>query len=52
MTLALTSDQVNQVVSNTTMVMLVRPDLLPEWRDNLMELLQQARSSSRLEETP
>jgi hypothetical protein len=50
MTLALTSDQVNQVVSNTTMVMLVRPDLLPEWRDNLMELLHQARSSSMFEE--
>jgi hypothetical protein len=50
MTLALTSEQVNQVVSNTTLVLLVRPDLLPEWRDNLMALLQQARNSDLHEE--
>ena len=50
MTLALTSEQVNQVVSNTTLVLLVRPDLLPEWRENLMALLQQARSSDLHEE--
>jgi hypothetical protein len=50
MSLALTSEQVNQVVSNTTLVLLVRPDLLPEWRENLMALLQQARSSDLHEE--
>jgi hypothetical protein len=50
MSLALTAEQVNQVVSNTTLVLLVRPDLLPEWRDNLMALLEQARSSDLHEE--
>jgi hypothetical protein len=50
MSLAFTSEQVNQVVSNTTLVLLVRPDLLPEWRENLMALLQQARSSDLHEE--
>lgn len=45
MTIALTPEQVNQVVSNTTLVLLVRPDLLPEWRDNLMDLLRQARAT-------
>lgn len=50
MTLALTAEQINQVVSNTTLVLLVRPDLLPEWRENLMALLQQARTSDLHEE--
>jgi hypothetical protein len=50
MSLVLTSEQVNQVVSNTTLVLLVRPDLLPEWRENLMALLQQARTSDLHEE--
>ncbi len=50
MTLALTAEQINQVVSNTTLVLLVRPDLLPEWRENLMALLQQARTSDMHEE--
>ena len=50
MTLALTSEQINQVVSNTTLVLLVRPDLLPEWRESLVALLQQARSSDLHEE--
>ena len=50
MTVALTSEQVNQVVSNTTLVLLVRPDLMPEWRDNLMDLLRQARTSDLHEE--
>jgi hypothetical protein len=45
MTIALTPEQVNQVVSNTTLVLLVRPDLLPEWRENLMDLLRQARAT-------
>ncbi len=50
MTLALTAEQINQVVSNTTLVLLVRPDLLPEWRENLTALLQQARTSDMHEE--
>jgi uncharacterized protein YbcC (UPF0753/DUF2309 family) len=50
MSLVLTSEQVNQVVSNTTLVLLVRPDLLPEWQENLMDLLRQARSAELYEE--
>jgi hypothetical protein len=49
MTIALTPEQVNQVVSNTTLVLLIRPDLLPEWRNNLMDLLRQTRSTDMQE---
>lgn len=41
---ALTTDQVNHIVNNTMVVLLARPDLLPDWRANLQDLLQQARS--------
>jgi hypothetical protein len=46
----LTSEQVDQVVSNTAVVLLARPDLLPEWRANLLDLLRQARQSALDEE--
>lgn len=45
----LTSEQVEQVINNTMVVMLVRPDLMPDWRNNLTDLLQQARDA-RLDE--
>ncbi len=41
---ALTTDQVNHIINNTMVVLLARPDLLPDWRANLQDLLQQARS--------
>lgn len=40
---ALTMDQVGQIVNNTMLVLLARPDLLPDWRANLQDLMQQAR---------
>lgn len=40
---ALTTDQVNHIINNTMVVLLARPDLLPDWRANLQDLLQQAR---------
>ncbi len=45
----LTSDQVEQVINNTMVVMLVRPDLMSDWSDNLSDLLTQAREA-RLDE--
>ncbi len=50
MAIALTSEQVNQIVSNTTLVLLVRPDLLTDWRNNLVDLLRQVRESNLHEE--
>lgn len=50
MNAVLTTDQVNQVVNNTTTVLLVRPDLIGEWRTNLMDLLVQTRTASLDEE--
>jgi hypothetical protein len=47
---ALTSEQIRQVVSNTVVVMLARLDLLPEWQENLLDLLQQAREAHLDEE--
>ncbi|GAB4414782.1 MAG: hypothetical protein Kow00106_10020 [Anaerolineae bacterium] len=43
MTQALTPDQVRQIVTNTVVVLLARPDLAPEWQAHLLELLDQAR---------
>ena len=40
---ALTPDQVQQIVTNTVVVLLARPDLAPEWQANLLNLLEQAR---------
>jgi len=37
-------------VSNTTLVLLVRPDLVTEWRENLADLLRQVRASDLHEE--
>jgi hypothetical protein len=51
MAAALTSEQVNQVVNNTTLVLLVRPDLMAEWRANLMDLLEQTRQAALDEES-
>jgi hypothetical protein len=47
---ALTSEQIRQVVNNTVVVMLARLDLLPEWQENLLDLLQQARDANLDEE--
>lgn len=41
---ALTSEQVTQVVENTVYVLLGRPDLVPEWHTNLVDLLRQSQS--------
>ena len=46
MAYALTSEQVQQVVQNTVLVMLARPDLLPDWRANLGDLIQQMRAAA------
>lgn len=43
MAYALTSDQVDQIVNNTMLVLLVRPDLKGEWDTNLTNLLEQTR---------
>ena len=43
MTQALTSEQVHQIVNNTLLVLLARPELRGEWRANLLDLLEQAR---------
>ncbi len=43
MTQALTSEQVHQIVNNTLLVLLARPELREEWRANLLDLLAQAR---------
>lgn len=43
---ALTPDQINNIVNNTMVVMLARPELLPEWRENLQDLLQQTREQN------
>jgi hypothetical protein len=46
----LTPEQIRQMVNNTVVVLLARPDLLPEWQDNLLDLLQQAREAHLDEE--
>ncbi len=46
MAYALTSEQVRQVVQNTVLVMLARSDLLPDWRANLGDLVQQMRAAA------
>ncbi len=43
MTQALTPEQVQQIVVNTVVALLARPDLVPTWRAHLLELLDQAR---------
>lgn len=43
MTQALTPEQVQQMVTNTVIVLLARPDLAPEWQAHLLDLLDQAR---------
>ena len=43
MTQALSSDQVHQIVNNTLLVLLARPELRSEWRANLLDLLGQTR---------
>ncbi|MCD4686610.1 MAG: hypothetical protein K8S97_11805 [Anaerolineae bacterium] len=40
---ALTMDQVGQIVNNTMLVLLARPDLMPDWRANLQDLMVQSR---------
>jgi len=42
-TQALNSEQIHQIVNNTLLVILARPELRDEWRANLLDLLQQAR---------
>lgn len=43
---ALTTDQIKQIINNTMLVMLVRPDLKPEWHTNLEGLIQQAQDAA------
>jgi hypothetical protein len=45
MAYALTTEQVQQVVQNTVLVMLARPDLLPDWRADLTDLIGQMRKA-------
>lgn len=47
---ALSPDQINNIVNNTMVVLLARPDLLPEWRENLLDLLRQTREHALEEE--
>jgi len=42
---ALSSDQVDQITNNTLLVLLARPDLLDEWQENLLALMQQAQEA-------
>ena len=51
MTQALSSEQVHQIVNNTLLVLLARPELREEWRDNLLDLLNQARQMQLEDET-
>lgn len=46
MVYALTSEQVEQMVENTLLVLLGRPELLPQWQDSLISLLSQAQAAS------
>lgn len=41
----LSGEQLNQVISNTVIVLLARPDLQTEWRANLIRLLSQVREA-------
>ena len=45
MTDALSSEQLNQVINNTVVVILARPDLHSEWNKDLNHLLRQARAA-------
>jgi len=46
MAYALTDEQIQQVIQNTALVILARPDLLPDWHANLTELVQQMRAAA------
>lgn len=46
MAYALTTEQVQQVVQNTVLVILARPDLLPDWQTNLSDLIRQMRAAA------
>jgi hypothetical protein len=46
----LTDEQLEQIINNTMVVMLVRSDLMPDWRGNLLDLLRQARGAQLDEE--
>jgi hypothetical protein len=43
---ALTDEQLDQMVTNTMLVLLVRPDLRADWHSNLESLLQQAQDAA------
>jgi hypothetical protein len=43
---ALSTDQLQQIINNTMLVILVRPDLQEDWHNNLVDLLDQARSQA------
>lgn len=47
---ALSPDQINNIVNNTMVVLLARPDLLPDWHENLLDLLRQTREHALEEE--
>ncbi len=42
----LTSEQVHQVINNTVVIILARPELLDEWHSNLFEIMKRARTAS------
>lgn len=46
MAYALTDEQIQLVIQNTALVILARPDLLPDWHANLTELVQQMRAAA------
>jgi hypothetical protein len=46
MAYVLTSEQVQQIINNTLFVLMVRPDMLAEWRTNLRTLMNQAADAS------
>ncbi len=46
----LTEEQVEQVVNNTLLVLLARPDRIPEWHETLVDLLGQSEQAQLDEE--
>lgn len=50
MTRALTQDQITQVVENTVVVLLARPDLMAGWHGELFKMMVEARDASIEEE--
>ncbi|NDJ79115.1 MAG: hypothetical protein GYB65_22935 [Chloroflexi bacterium] len=45
MTRALTADLLNRIIDNTVVVLLVRPEMLPEWDANLLMLMREVQQA-------